>query len=213
VTERAAAGARIRKLLDHHRRAGGRDAALLLHSESGGAVAIAALVQAARVDAGLQGLPPRVLPLAVPAITTIGLELWLAAFACGAAQVWVLVTHEDEPPEREAIAMQMRVGQAVLASLGLAGEHLRIIGGGEVSRLAMDTADATAALMRLDRALQRPAAATVAEPATFALGADRRETFRRAVAHLRARAGLAPDSVALRAALADASRLIDETAP
>ena len=62
---------------------------------------------------------------------------------------------------------RMRVAEAILASLGLAGEHLRIIGGGEVSRLVLDGAPLQAALQRLDRAVQRPAAASVARVATF----------------------------------------------
>src|ERR1019366_8535834 len=104
---------------------------------------------------------------------SVGIDLWLAAIAYGAAQVWVLVTHEEAPVYREAITAQMRVAQVVLSGLGFAGEHLRIVGGGEVSRLATHAAEAgparvpagaaprtEPALLRLDPAPRRaPAAA------------------------------------------------------
>jgi hypothetical protein len=169
VSDAAATGARIRSLLGDRAHSGARDVTLLVHSEAVGAGVVAALIGAARADADadLRGLPLRVAPLAVPRIDAVGIDLWLAAFAWGAAQVWTLVTHEDEAPVREALARRMRVAEAILASLGLAGEHLRIIGGGEVSRLVLDGAPLQAALQRLDRAVQRPAAAAVARVATF----------------------------------------------
>jgi hypothetical protein len=191
VSDAAAIGARIRSLLGDRARSGARDVALLIHSEVIGSGVVDAWVRVARVDASLRGLPSRVAPVAVPRLDAVGLDLWLAAFAWGAVQVWTLVTHEDEAPVREAIALRMRVAEAILASLGLAGEHLRIIGGGEVSRLMLDEAGSAAApsgrgradlastseppvaapmqaaLQRLDRALQRPAAVAVAQAATF----------------------------------------------
>src|ERR1019366_3451232 len=176
-------GARIRRLLGTYGRPGGRDAVLLIHCQGAGTQVIDALGRAARTDTGIHGLPARVLPLAVWHTASIGIDLWLAAIAYGAAQVWVLVTHEEAPAYREAIAAQMQVAQALLGGLGFAGEHLRIVGGGEVSRLAMRAGEVgpaparsapagprtEPALLRLDRALQRPAAVTVARPATFAV--------------------------------------------
>jgi hypothetical protein len=188
LSDAAAIGARIRSLLGDRAPPGGRDVALLVHSDAAGAGVVAALLRAARADASLHGLPQRVAPLAVPRIDAVGIDLWLAAFAWGAAQVWTLVTHEDEAPVREAIALRMRVAEAILASLGLAGEHLRIIGGGEVSRLALDGAPLQAALQRLDRALQRPPAASVAHVATFTGPRDGRSLLDLALEHLLASA-------------------------
>jgi hypothetical protein len=188
VSDAAAIGARIRSLLGDRAPSGAGDVALLVHSDAVGTGVVEALIRAASTDTSLRGLPRRVAPLAVPRIDALGIDLWLAAFAWGAAQIWTLVSHEDEAPVRETIALRMRVAEAILASLGLAGEHLRIIGGGEVSRLALDGAPLQAALQRLDRALQRPPAATAARRATFTGPRDGRSLLDLALEHLLANA-------------------------
>ncbi len=205
-------GARIRTLLGTFRRAGGRDAALLIHSRAAGSGAIDALGRAARVDPAIHGLPARVLPLDVWHTASVGIELWLSAIAFGAAQVWVLVTHEEAPAYREAIAAQMAVAEAILAGLGYGGEHFRIVGGGEVSRLALRPAEpgparpadadlaasrSEPAIARLDRALQRPSAETVARAATYAVPADKRGTLDFAIDHLVQQARAIPEQIAL----------------
>jgi hypothetical protein len=223
VVERADAASRLRTLLEAQANGGSRGAALLIHSEAAGAVAIGALVRAALSDARLQGLPARVLALPAPDIGWFDIDLWLAAIAAGVSQVWILVTHEDAVAEREAIAAKMRVAQALLTSLGFAGEHFRIIGGGEVSRLVMDdiglaprTASAEpgapllTALQRLDRALQRPPASTVERPACLALQAEPRRNLELAVEQLRMQVGIARDGAALNEALAAAASLCGE---
>ena len=204
-------GARIRTLLATYARAGGRDAALLVHSGEAGAAVVEALGRAARVDRAIRGVPARVLPLEVWHTASVGIDLWLAAIAYGAAQVWVLVTHEEAPAYREAIDAQMRIAQAILSGLGFAGEHFRIVGGGEVSRLqsrvapsgpapargAASEARSEPALARLDAALQRPAAATVARAAGFAVQPDKRTTLDLALEHLLREAPPAVDAIAL----------------
>jgi ferredoxin len=203
-------GARIRTMLATYARAGGRDAALLIHSQEAGAAAVDSLGRAARTDAALHGLPARVLPLEVWHTASVGIDLWLAAIAYGATQVWVLVTHEEAPEYRAAIDAQMAVAQAILTGLGFAGEHFRIVGAGEVSRLhAQDRASGPAptttprstptepALLRLDAALRRPAAATVQRAATFAVQPDKRTTLDLAFEHLLREAPTPADVIAL----------------
>ncbi|MEP6738755.1 MAG: 4Fe-4S dicluster domain-containing protein [Caldimonas sp.] len=204
-------GARIRNLLATYARADGRDAALLIHSQGAGARVIDALGRAARTSGAVHGVPARVLPLEVWHTASVGIDLWLAAIAYGAAQVWVLVTHEEAPDYREAIAAQMQVAQALLAGLGMTGEHLRIVGGGEVSRLdesATETGPARQlsppagvraepALLRLDKALQRATAMPVKRAATFAVQADKRATLDLAIEHLMLEAAAVPDEIAL----------------
>ena len=58
-------GRRMRTLLGAYRRAGGADAALLLHSREAGARLISELGRLARTDAAVHGVPARVLPLEV----------------------------------------------------------------------------------------------------------------------------------------------------
>jgi ferredoxin len=179
-------GRRLRTTLAAYAAAGGADAALLLHGDSAGTRIIDELGRAARVAPKLQGIPARVIPLAVWHPASVGIDLWLAAIAYGATQVWVLLTPEDAPPYRHVLAEQMAVAQALLAGLGYRGEHLRLI---EV-RDARD-------LDALDSALRAPPAQTVAVRATFAAQADKRTTLDLAVEHLLAQAPAPVDEIAL----------------
>jgi len=179
-------GKRLRTLVGAYTHAGGRDAALLLHSEGAGSKLVDALGRAARTDRRLQGVPARVLPVAVWHTASIGIDLWLSAISQGASQVWVLLTDEEAPGYRQALAEQMAVAQAILSGLGYSGEHLRLI----------EARDASA----LDTALRAPAAATVSRGATFAAQADKRATLEMALDHLLAVAPNAPEEVPLPAA-------------
>ena len=182
-------GQRLRALLMTYARAGGKDATLLLHSEGAGAGLISGLGRAARVDADVHGVPARVLPLALWHTASVGIDLWLSAIAHGASQVWVLMTHEEAPQYRAALAEQMAVAQAILSGLGYAGVHFELIE-------ARDARD----LAALDAALLAPAAQGVARPATFAVQADKRATLELAIDHLLAQAPDAVESIPLPAA-------------
>lgn len=183
-------GRKLRTLLAAYRQAGGRDAALLLHSEGAGTRLVEDLGRAARTDASVRGVPARVIPLSLWHTASVGLDLWLSAIALGASQVWVLVTDEEAPQYRDALAEQMAVGQALLAGLGYTGEHLRLIS-------ARDARD----LAALDAALQAPAAQGVAKPASLSPQADKRATLELAIDHLAAQAPRAlPEAIALPAA-------------
>ena len=176
-------GKRIRTLLATYQRAGGRDAALLIHSQGAGAALIGELGRAVRTDAAVRGVPARVLPLDVWHTASMGIELWLSAIAFGASQVWVLMTAEEAPDYRAAVAAQMQVAQTILAGLGLRGEHFRIV-------------DATEP-RALDAALQAAPAQTVKQAARFSVQADKRATLDLAIEHLLLEAGPVPDAIAL----------------
>lgn len=190
-------GRRLRTLLSAYAHAGGKNAALLLHSEGAGARLIGDLGRAARTDKSVHGVPARVLPVALWHTASVGIDLWLAAIAQGASQVWVLLTQEEAPEYRDALAAQMAVAQAVLSGLGFAGEHLRLI----EARDARDLAD-------LDQALKAPAAQGVARAATFATQADKRVTLDLAIDHLMAQAPTPTESIALPAAGAPFGSLV-----
>jgi ferredoxin len=178
-------GRRLRTLLTAYAAAGGRDAVLLLHGQREGTHRIAALGRAARTG-GLHGVPARVLPVPLWHTASVGLDLWLAAIAQGANQVWVLVGSEEAPQYRDALAAQMAVAQTVLTGLGYAGRHLRLI------ETEGDT-DADAAA--LDAALRAAPAQGVAVPAAFAALADKRATLEMALEHLLAQAPRALDTI------------------
>jgi ferredoxin len=170
-------GQRLRTALKAYENAGGPAlagaAALLLHSEGEGARLLDELGRGARASRDLQGLPARVLPVALWHTASVGIDLWLSAVAQGASQVWVLLTNEEAPGYRQALAEQMAVAQAVLTGLGYRGEHFRLLD-------ARDARD----LPALDAALRAPAAQTVARAGSFAAQPDKRATLELALAHL-----------------------------
>jgi ferredoxin len=183
-------GKRLQTLVATYARAGGRDAALLLHSEAAGQRLIDELGRAARLDPALRGVPARVIPVALWHTASLGLDLWLAAIAQGASQVWLLLTDEEAPEYRQALAEQMAIGEAILQGLGYTGEHLRLIE-------ARDARD----LPALDAALRAAPARGVARAATFAAQAEKRATLELALDHLRQQAPAAvPETIALPAA-------------
>ncbi|CAN5401018.1 4Fe-4S binding protein [soil metagenome] len=163
-------GKRIRTLLSTYARAGGKDAALLIHSQGAGTRWIGDLGRAAQTRSEVRGVPARVLPLDAWHTASIGIELWLSAIAFGASQVWVAMTSEEAPEYRAAVAAQMEVAQAILGGLGFAGEHFRIVEAADV--------------MALDAALQAPPAQGVAKAASFTVQAEKRATLDLAIDHL-----------------------------
>ncbi len=176
-------GKRIRTLLQTYQRAGGRDAVLLIHSEGAGTRCVEALGRAAQTDANIHGLPARVIPMPVWHTASVGLDLWLAALALGANQVWVLMTDEEAPEYRQALAEQMAVGQAIMGGLGYRGSHLRTIEWSPPQAAPLGRANARE-WAPLDQALREPAAQGVSKASALAPQADKRATLDLAVDHL-----------------------------
>jgi ferredoxin len=187
-------GKRIRTLLSTYQRAGGRDAALLIHSQVAGTHLIGELGRAARTVPTVQGVPARVLPLDVWHTASCGIDLWLSAIAFGASQVWVLMTDEEAPDYRAAVLAQMEVAQSILTGMGLSGQHLRLI----------EARDAIA----LDAALQAAPAQAASPVATFNVQADKRATLDLAIEHLLLQARPAPEVIALPAVASPFGNLI-----
>jgi len=219
-------GRRIRTLLATHARAGGKDAALLIHSQGAGVAVIGALGRAARTDAAVRGLPARVLPLEVWHTASVGIDLWLAAIALGAVQVWVLMTDEEAPDYRRAVAAQMEVAQAILTGLGFGSGHFAIV---DAAGVAVDASAALArgpasavvpgrgrstdpALAAVDRALAAPPAVGVGRPATFSVQADKRTTLDLALDHLMQSSASVPEAITLPAASPFGNLIVDTAA-
>ena len=179
-------GLRLRTLLQTYRRGGGADPALLLHSEGAGARWLGDLGRAARVDGGVRGLPPEVLPLALWHTASVGIDLWLAALAFGASRVWILLTDEEAPEYRDALAAQAGVANALLLGLGWPGERVALLTVRDANDLAA-----------LDDALRVPRLPALCRPATFAVQADKRSTLDLALDHLVAQAPQVPEVLPL----------------
>ena len=178
-------GVKLKTVLSTYTRAGGKNAALLLHSQEAGSRVVNDLGRRAQTQrrAGqrgttpINGVPARVLPLPLWHTASTGLDVWLTAIAYGASQVWVLMTEEEAPQYREAVRGQMDVAQAILTGLGYSGSHFAII-------QAKGGADRPVDLVALDAALQMPAAQSVGKAAGFAVQADKRATLELALDHL-----------------------------
>ncbi len=186
-------GEKIRTLLSVYRQAGGRDAALLLHSQTSGQKLIDELGRGAQLKL-MQGVPARVMPMGLWHTASLGLEVWLSAVAYGARQVMVLLTDEEAPQYKTALAEQMAVAQAILHGLGYNGVHFALI---EASHP-----------QTLDGELQRLAGRGVALPqgpaeaARHAVLAEKRSTLELALDHLMAHApalqsAAPPEAIAL----------------
>jgi ferredoxin len=163
-------GTRLKTLLKTFHGAGGREALILLHDESG----LGLIERAGRSRTGgaaRQGLPARVLPLALHHVASAGIDLWLAALAYGASEVRVLLTGAEAPEYAAAITRQAAILQAIVAGLGYGGEHVGVIN-------AETSADWRAGLWSAT-----PAQA-VAKAATFNVAAEKRQTLEFAIEHL-----------------------------
>jgi ferredoxin len=183
-------GRRMRTLLQTYRRAGGVQAggpaALLVHSQGAGARLIDELGRAARVDAAIHGVPARVLPMDVWHTASVGLDLWLAAFAYGAADVWVLLTDEEAPAYRDALAEQAAIANALMEGWGHAGGRVRLLSARDAGELAA-----------LDATMRTVSPAGLVQAAAFAVQAEKRATLELAIEHLALHAPTRVEEIAL----------------
>ncbi|MFP5466674.1 MAG: 4Fe-4S binding protein [Gammaproteobacteria bacterium] len=166
-------GVKLRTLLATYARAGGKDAALLLHSQEAGAALVNDLGRMAQLDQTVRGVPARVIPLPLWHTSSIGIDLWLTAFACGASQVRVLMTGEEAPQYHEALREQMTVAESILQALGYEGRHFKLIEVRDARDLAV-----------LDSELGEAPAQGVTRAASFAVQAEKRATLDLALEHL-----------------------------
>lgn len=153
--------ARVRELLTAYREAGGRRACLLLHDAEQG------WERLARIAAQL---PERVMPLGLAELGSVGMEVWFAALAYGAAEVALLVTPAVAPSVLKELKAQLGFARAILQGMGYSAERLLLLGEGEDAALA----DALCSL---------PIQAELSS-ATFAALDEKRTTARLAVDHL-----------------------------
>lgn len=164
-------GLKLRTMLSTYASAGGTAPALLLHGREHGTALIDRLGRQAQAHGVLHGVPARVIPVELHHAAATGIDLWLAAIACGAANVAILVGSDEAPQYITALQAQMTIAQTILAGLGYAGSHLQLV-----------QADTPA---QLDLALQALVpGAVVTQAARFNGVADKRGTLDMAIAHL-----------------------------
>lgn len=149
-----------REMLTAYREAGGRRACLLLHDAEQGRERLA------RIAAQL---PERVLPLELAELGSVGMEVWLAALAYGAAEVALLVTPAVAPAVLKELKAQVGFAHAILQGMGYPTEKLLLL------------AEEDAALV--NRLYLLPIQPDP-DPAAFAALDEKRTTVRLAVDHL-----------------------------
>ncbi|RZJ10432.1 MAG: 4Fe-4S dicluster domain-containing protein [Acidovorax sp.] len=165
-------GVKIKTLLSTYAAAGGRDAALLLHSQERGQGLVEELGRAAQLKVA-HGVPARVIPMALWHTASTGIDLWLSAVAYGASQVVVLVTDEEAPQYLEGLQAQMDVAQTILRGLGYTGSHLKLLKAAHPTEL-------DAALQALGQTRQT----TPTVSARHAVAQEKRSTLEMALDHL-----------------------------
>ncbi|HYG89950.1 MAG TPA: 4Fe-4S dicluster domain-containing protein [Azospirillum sp.] len=111
---------RLRTLLGTYQKAGGTDAALLVHDPRHGEEVIALMARHGR------GLPARVLPFAVHEVTQLGMDFFAVALAYGAAQVRVL-TGPTNQGETAGLASQVGLIETAMSGLGYGSGRVGVI--------------------------------------------------------------------------------------
>ena len=181
-------GVKFRTLLSTYAAAGGKDAVLLLHSQKRGQTLVEGLGRAAQVKVAA-GVPANVIPVPLWHTASVGVDLWLSAFAFGASQVAVLTTGEEALQYIDGLKAQMAVAQAIVNGLGYTGTHFQLL-------WANTPAELDASLQAL--AQTRQAVPKVA--ARFAVAQEKRSTLEMALDHLIEQATLRPETIELPAA-------------
>lgn len=111
---------RLRTLIDTYGQAGGTDPVLLIHDPRHGDAMIGLIARLGR------GLPARVIPVAVNAVTQVGLELFTTALAYGAAQVRVL-TGPGDRDSAAGLVQQVTLANALMAGMGYGAGRVAVI--------------------------------------------------------------------------------------
>jgi len=168
---------KLRAMLLAYDQAGGAQPVVLLHDGAHGTPLINALARHG------DGLPANVLPLAVNEVTQVGLEIVVAAFAYGAANVRFLLRAKPLH-DLAGLSQTIAMGDAILSGLGFAGRR--------VSTIETDDPDTFGEALR-----GIEPGATVQRPATFKTVGKRRDLLRFGLTELHRIAPAPTDVVAL----------------
>jgi ferredoxin len=170
-------GIRFKALLQAYRKAGGKDACLLLHDAGEGRNLVAKLGRRGK------GLPARVIPLEVFHIAALGPDLMLGGLALGAAQIVILATGSEALEYRDALQREMQWAQAILTALGYGTGRLRLVEASDIQRLE-------ATIWGLESAEEL-------KPATFNFSDDKRTTLDFVFDHLSRHAASPQNEISL----------------
>jgi Fe-S-cluster-containing dehydrogenase component len=155
--------------------------ALLLHSLTAGTQLLDSLGRSAHLrPKQFEGLPSFVLPYGIEHIASTGLDLWLGALSYGFGEVILLLTGDEDPCYRAALATQIELGNAILAAYGFDSR---------LSQIQLESqGDLRSASTSMGKLRQRGALSAICSPATFGFGNQKRETIETVLEHLQKQA-------------------------
>jgi ferredoxin len=168
---------KLRAMLKAYHEAGGKQATILFHDNDHGGALIDALARHG------DGLPAKVIPLAVNEITQVGLEAIAAAFAYGASGIRFLLRAR---PRHDIAGLQRTIALAdpILKGLGF--------GSGHVATIETDDPDGLGEALRA----MKPAT-SASQPATFMPVGGKRDVMRLSLRELHQAAPAPVDVIAL----------------
>ncbi len=156
--------AKMTALLAAYARAGGSAPVLLYYDAETGR---------ARLEKFASQLPEYVIPLEIAEIGSVGMDVWLAALAYGAAGVFLLPTFATPKRVYAETEAQIEYSRAVLAGMGYAPRAVALLEGDDKDVLSQ---------------LSAPPGNAIKSPAAFAVFNEKRTTLRLAIEHLYAHA-------------------------
>jgi len=156
---------RLRVLLQAYHDAGGRDAVVLFHDGAAGQAAVTAM-------AGQ--LPERIVPVVVEELGSVGMEVWLATLAWGAASIVLLATPGVSASVNREVTHQLNIASDLLTGMGYPAASVQLCQRGAAG---------------LNERLAELPVSRGRKPATFAALDEKRTVIRLAIEHLVAQAG------------------------
>jgi ferredoxin len=158
-------------------KAGDAAPSLLIHSQKAGTALLDHLGRAARLRAKeTTGLPAFVIPLAVEHIASTGIDLWFGSLAYGFGEILLLLSGDEDPGYRLALTEQVDLANSILVAMGYS-KRIQCI----IANSSEDIAPVSKVMSELR---QRRAHKLLANPASFALSLQKRETLETSLEHL-----------------------------
>lgn len=107
----------IQSLLKRYRQADGQNPGLVFHDKEAAAVF-------RRIASRIT---EPVLPVQIEALGSVGMDIWLAALACGASHVFLLAASSTAPAVLRVITTQLSHASAILEGMGYSGRRVQLI--------------------------------------------------------------------------------------
>ena len=150
----------LAQLLKAYRNEGGRHPVLLYYDAEAGR---------SRIEKIVGSLPEHVIPLEIAELGSVGMDVWLAALAYGAAGVHMLPTFATPKRVYAEVEAQISYTRPILEGMGYAPESIGLLEGSDDDVLA---------------ALAATPNAPIGTAASFAVFNEKRTTLRLAIEHL-----------------------------